>query len=73
MNLLEKIQRHQIRLALIQAIFTAILILALWIAINSQIAGYENDIVWRLCHGGQPVPVSVQGWSESMIDSSCLR
>lgn len=61
-----------IRLAILHAIFTAVLILALWIAINTQIAGYENDIVWRLCHGGQPVPVPVQSWSETMIDSSCL-
>jgi heme A synthase len=61
------------RLGILLAILTAILILSLWIAINAQIAGYENDIVWRLCHGGQPVPLPVQAWSEPMIESSCLK
>jgi hypothetical protein len=70
--MIDPTHRHITRLALIQAIFTAVLILALWIAINTQIAGYENDIVWRLCHGGQPVPLPVQSWTEPMIDSSCL-
>jgi hypothetical protein len=67
------IERHLTRLAIMQAIFTAVLILALWVAINAQIAGYENDIVWRLCHNGQQVPLPVQGWSETMIDNSCFK
>ncbi len=65
--------RLTIRIGIMQAILTGILILALWIAINAQLAGYENDIIWRLCHGGQSVPLPVQAWSEPMIDNSCLR
>lgn len=61
------------RLAIGQAILTAILILALWLSINAQIAGYENDIVWRLCHSGQQVPLPVQSWSREMIDNSCFK
>jgi hypothetical protein len=68
-----KINIHNNRLAIGQAILTAILILALWLSINAQIAGYENDIVWRLCHNGQQVPLPVQSWSRAMIDNSCLR
>ena len=67
------IRRYITRLAIGQAILTAVLILALWLAINAQIAGYENDIVWRLCHGGSQAPIPVQSWSRAMIDNSCLR
>jgi hypothetical protein len=65
--------RHITRLAILQAILTAILILALWVAMNAQLAGYENDVVWRLCHNGQQVPLPVQAWSQPMIDNSCFK
>ena len=68
-----RLKVHYNRVALLNAILTAILILALWLSINAQIAGYENDIVWRLCHNGIQVPLPVQAWSDTMIDNSCVR